>query len=78
MVIIILIITTHLLSTYYTSGMVPGILTEFSHGLLPSTPLKVLACWWTFTFFKSLPYAQTLFKVYSMCIIPFRLYCKFI
>lgn len=40
MVIIILIITTHLLSTYSTSGMVPGALNEFSHGLLPSTPAK--------------------------------------
>lgn len=40
MVIIILIVTTRLLSAYSTSGMVPGALTKFSHGLLPSTPAK--------------------------------------
>lgn len=60
------------------SGMVPGALNEFSHGLLPSTKAKSVSLLVDFHIIKSLPYAQTLFKVYSMCIIPFRLYCKFI
>lgn len=68
MVIITLIITTHLLSTYTTSGMVPSALNEFSHGLLPSTPAKSFSLLVDFHIYQVLTMCtdtvQSVFNVY--------------